>query len=254
MIKTCMSCGEKFETNTKYDYAGSRKNCFICRPHQKTNTTKDTIRKCVGDCGRTLPNTRDFFYKQGKYLSPKCKYCAAKSKKIKALQIYGNDKCSLCGYGKYVGALCFHHIDPTQKDRDITSTKWSKLKLEISKCQLVCFNCHMEIHSGLHLDIFNLERSKTYNAKYMQKMQNTNKMESVRYLGGKCIQCGYDKCLRAMNFHHRQPKDKLFSIGSRRDLLLVEISKELDKCDLLCANCHQERHEISLLQSPDLQT
>jgi hypothetical protein len=60
--------------------------------------------------------------------------------------------------------------------------------------------------------------------------------------GGKCIVCGYDKCKRAMSFHHRNPEDKLFGLSLNhlwsKNRELVE--KEADKCDLMCLNCHAE--------------
>jgi DNA-directed RNA polymerase subunit RPC12/RpoP len=58
--------------------------------------------------------------------------------------------------------------------------------------------------------------------------------------GAKCERCGYDKCLNALEFHHRDPteKDPKWSRGWN----ITRLRKELDKCDLLCANCHREVH------------
>ena len=72
-----------------------------------------------------------------------------------AVQIMGG-KCKLCGYSKCIEALDFHHIDPSVKDGPNGNAAirrgWSKKRIaaEISKCILVCTNCHREIHSGLH--------------------------------------------------------------------------------------------------------
>lgn len=62
----------------------------------------------------------------------------------------------------------------------------------------------------------------------------------VEYKGGKCIKCGYDKCLRALSFHHI--RDKKFTI-SQYKFGLEKMKEEVDKCLLLCANCHMELHE-----------
>ena len=56
-----------------------------------------------------------------------------------------------------------------------------------------------------------------------------------------CAICGYNKCDNALEFHHVNPADKKFNItiphiGNKN---LVE---ELNKCILLCANCHRETH------------
>lgn len=69
------------------------------------------------------------------------------------------------------------------------------------------------------------------------------KEKSVKYKGGKCIKCGYKKSIWSLNFHHRDPKEKDFGIGSYSILSWEKIKIELDKCDLLCANCHGEEHE-----------
>ena len=58
--------------------------------------------------------------------------------------------------------------------------------------------------------------------------------------GARCMICGYDRCSAALEFHHRDPaaKDPKWSRGWSQARLAVE----LDKCDILCANCHRETH------------
>lgn len=58
--------------------------------------------------------------------------------------------------------------------------------------------------------------------------------------GARCQLCGYDRCINALEFHHRDPKEKdpNWSRGWRLERLKIE----LDKCDILCANCHREVH------------
>jgi len=63
--------------------------------------------------------------------------------------------------------------------------------------------------------------------------------------GGKCKTCGYSKCLDALEFHHRNPKEKKFKLSSAmygEGFSQEEIVAEINKCDLLCANCHREVH------------
>ena len=69
------------------------------------------------------------------------------------------------------------------------------------------------------------------------------KRRAIEFLGGKCIKCGYDRCDRALGFHHRDPSKKDFQIGSGAPKSWSRIVKELKKCDLLCANCHLEKHD-----------
>lgn len=68
------------------------------------------------------------------------------------------------------------------------------------------------------------------------------KQRAVEYLGGKCRRCSYDKCSAAMDFHHRDPTQKEFRIASGHTRKWEFIRAELDKCDLLCSNCHRELH------------
>ena len=60
--------------------------------------------------------------------------------------------------------------------------------------------------------------------------------------GGKCERCGYNKCIKALEFHHLDPSQKDFTI-SNDHFKLVEAILESKKCILICANCHRELHD-----------
>ena len=66
--------------------------------------------------------------------------------------------------------------------------------------------------------------------------------EGIVYKGGKCSKCGYDKCNDALEFHHTDPKQKDPNWKRMRLSKLNKIKTELDKCTLLCSNCHKEAH------------
>ncbi len=74
--------------------------------------------------------------------------------------------------------------------------------------------------------------------------QKDRKKKAVEYKGGKCEKCGYDKCLAAFDFHHLDPNEKDYEpsrlFGQNHSW--ETIKSELDKCALLCANCHRETH------------
>lgn len=71
------------------------------------------------------------------------------------------------------------------------------------------------------------------------------KKQSVDYKGGKCERCGYNKCIKALEFHHLDPTKKDFRISSVSKSF-KSIIYELDKCILVCANCHREIHDSVL--------
>ncbi len=79
--------------------------------------------------------------------------------------------------------------------------------------------------------------------KAVSKKRRELKKDAVEYLGGKCKICGYNNYIGALEFHHIDPSQKDFSIStSGNTRAWVKIKKELDKCILLCANCHREVH------------
>jgi hypothetical protein len=64
--------------------------------------------------------------------------------------------------------------------------------------------------------------------------------KAVEYKGGRCVRCGYKVDIRALDFHHRDPSKKEFTLaGNIGRLSWSRVKAEVDKCDLLCANCHR---------------
>jgi hypothetical protein len=70
----------------------------------------------------------------------------------------------------------------------------------------------------------------------------SKKSALVGMMGGKCVRCGYSKCLGALHFHHRDSSDKEFPIGRSHCLDWETLKREAAKCDLMCSNCHSELH------------
>jgi len=96
----------------------------------------------------------------------------------------------------------------------------------LSRC-ISCYKCYSD-SSG------NREKHKLH--------YNGNKDRAIDYLGGKCKDCDEVFIRDVYDFHHRNPKEKSFGIGEKLQGVWKNLPPELDKCDLLCANCHRTRH------------
>lgn len=78
---------------------------------------------------------------------------------------------------------------------------------------------------------------------YVMNRRKAHKERAVEYLGGKCQECGYDRVKAVLCFHHRDGAEKDYGLANMFSTSSwSRIQAELDKCDLLCANCHLEKH------------
>lgn len=126
--------------------------------------------------------------------------CQRRKKKIAVAYLGG--KCSICGYDRCLAALDFHHVDPETKEFSPTKIigRWSfeRVKAELDKCILVCKNCHMEIHHGMHRpeDVVNCLRPTL--AKICDtcgRVYETNR-EDQKFCSCRCAGQSYRKVLR----------------------------------------------------------
>jgi hypothetical protein len=113
-------------------------SCKVCDSLLKGKQTKYCSRVCHNKCGN---HTNQNYTKQQE---------RGLKRKIELLQKAGG-KCSVCSYKKNLAALTFHHTNPTKKDfsltiRECSNNAVSTLLQELSKCLLLCHNCHMELH------------------------------------------------------------------------------------------------------------
>jgi hypothetical protein len=87
----------------------------------------------------------------------------------------------------------------------------------------------------------------------VSKRRRALKTMSIEYKGGKSTFCGYNKCEGALEFHHIDPSQKDFALSVRGLTRSWErIIKELDKCILVCSNCHKEIHSGLLQPSAEM--
>ena len=72
------------------------------------------------------------------------------------------------------------------------------------------------------------------------------KIKYIEYMGGKCKHCGIELTennYSIFDFHHKDPTSKEFVWTKLRLLKEEKIIEELNKCQLLCANCHRLVHQ-----------
>lgn len=113
----------------------------------------------------------------------------------------------------------------------------------------ICSKCNLEkpIHEyhsrgGKRKDEYTAHCKKCHAALTLEKFRGF-KDKCLEYKGTKCCKCNYSKCKAALEFHHVNPNEKDFQISKRHTMKWDVVKKELDKCILVCSNCHREIHE-----------
>jgi NADPH-dependent glutamate synthase beta subunit-like oxidoreductase len=90
---------------------------------------------------------------------------------------------------------------------------------------------------------------KHYEANYSQRREELNarrqqlKTEWLEYKATlKCTKCGFDH-VAALDFHHEDPSQKEYNVNRLvSDGRFKKAYKEIEKCIVLCANCHRIHH------------
>jgi len=159
------------------------------------------------------------------------------AKKVRAINILGG-KCNKCGNNN-IFVMEFHH-NGNDKDFKISGygnmfKHWSKLLKEIEKCSVLCANCHCEEH-------YTVGRSSDKKREFLISMGKE-----------KCDICGYHgQNLNSLCFHHNG--NKLFNVSNyfaRKCVgtTLADLQKEVEKCNIICKNCHILRHSSDIIEN-----
>lgn len=149
-------CGNLKEIRTSSLTSGVTTSCGKCDLNKKefrnpNISTEEKIKICP-ICQKTFStniNNRIYCYD----CSPSQDSGKFRKRAVKhQLILYKGGKCEKCGYNNCEGALQFHHIDPSKKEFILSEFEVTKfcslddLKREVDKCQLLCANCHAEVH------------------------------------------------------------------------------------------------------------
>ena len=255
--KKCTKCGKEWEfsefseSNRYRD--GHVSQCKQCRREQtarwmQNNNLKfaGTVTKICSQCHREK-DIVEF------YSGFQCKECkreyAAKNQKIRRQKIveFRNSlkgvPCLRCGtqYSPYI--MQFHHKDPPQKHKNLSAIKTIKQMIrEAKKCIIVCATCHeiIELESKISARPIDIRIRRPYMSPRRQKLTDI----ANGFRDSPCLDCGKKFPYSVMHFHHRNRSDKRFEIMSSLGLKIVTkelLLEEINKCDVLCPNCHLER-------------
>lgn len=199
-------------------------NCLLCdKQYSSLNGRK-------GYCCKKCQNKSESNHRKTKY--------EARSQELLALK---GGQCEICAYNACKRALSYHHVDPTTKNFQLSSNNlyrsWDEIIEESKKCRLLCQNCHANLHEE--------ERNKTVSKRDSIRKEKYTicKKEFINKMGGKCNRCNYDSIyIQSFTFHHKNKLEKLFPLDciafATRDE--KELQAEVNKCELLCFNCHME--------------
>jgi hypothetical protein len=167
---------------------------------------------------------------------------AAFSKKV---VLFMGGKCEICGLETdYYEVYDCHYKNPEEKEYKVSALRhkdWDAVVVpELLKCALVCHNCHKSLTS----QIARSNPIRSHQSRYNDKRNDSYKQRCIGYIGGGCQICGLiTEDNNIYDFHHTDPSTKISGIAKliSADWITI-VQPELDKCALLCGNCHASVH------------
>lgn len=124
----------------------------------------------------------------------------------------------------------FHHLSGKDTNLSTAAKNWStdRVLSEVTKCTIICANCHHKIHS------------KPPFSDDLARRRNREWLDAEKHRRG-CKKCG-ESDHRCLHFHHISNKRFMLSDAVRLGYSLALILEELGRCVCLCANCHRKDH------------
>ena len=150
MFIVCSKCKKEKEEhsfhNNKARHNGKSAYCISCDKQRKLEYSKT-------EKGRQASRRRSAKYREEHPEKTKASIQKYKEKKQQLVNEYKTYGCSICGYDKCLQALDLHHKDPQEKDSSVADLVCkagiARVEEELSKCVVLCANCHREHHAGL---------------------------------------------------------------------------------------------------------
>lgn len=141
--------------------------------------------------------------------------------------------------GKYCSRSCAAKVNNSKHPKRKLEGLCKGCGCKVSSQRVYCDNCFdMRI---VNPSKYTEAEKRILASNSVVKFRQRVKQDLVAYKGGACVRCGYSRCSDALEFHHVDPSQKDFSI-SGKSLSFEIMKKEVDKCILVCSNCHKEIH------------
>ncbi len=217
------------------------KTCKVC--HEEKNIEYFSKHLCVCKVW-VLVQRRMYYIKNRKRENYRTNAAKMKVRQFIHRSFIGKS-CVLCGCDN-PEVFEYDHIDPSTKKIHVCRAHSIKAaQVEIKKCRIVCSNCHCRVSRDQRL----AQRTPDQHVKSSVRCKRKRRAALQRFVDdkkkeiGKCQLCHFFDCdyLCMLHFDHINPKNKINSIAGMvstladKDVLL----NEMDKCRLLCANCHR---------------
>ncbi len=215
-MRTCVVCGDRIPWQVEHEgqkrKLGPREKCLVCLPYRpSTRGATRGWRRC-GNCDSRF-----------------------KSKQKIGGKVVNLEKRSYCLICQPLGKHFQPTLDAQAKTRSCADCGLAKPVVE-----------YQRVSRRTGKIILGESRCCACRAKEQRDNKRALKQQCVDYKGGACEveTCGYSRCIEALSFHHTDPAQKDFSVSQvhYRVNAFERIRAELDKCRLLCRNCHAEEH------------
>ena len=124
--------------------------------------------------------------------------------------------------------------------QDVPVEEFVKNKFRKEGLQSRCKKCDCEYKASKYKEkreelILKAKHKREAKVQWMREYRQTQH----------CVKCGESRWY-VLDFHHRDPNEKELSVAEMlmRGFGIERMMKEIDKCDVVCANCHREIHYL----------
>ena len=255
----CRDCGVKLNDNNAYFRKSRGIYYFVCKSctnkRRKEFKTKCIEYKgeCCQKCGYNKEITAlEFHHKNQQDKENLVSKMATKSWEKAKKEM---DKCNL------LCANCHREEHYRIDERNAIAAEFNK-NMTTSLSDVILTGRNTGKESCKRCDAVLTEDNKTSgnnkgicrkcDSRYVIEKTIIGKQRAVEYMGGCCSICGYNKCIRAIEFHHVDPAKKSPTYNKRfRSWSFERQKKELENCIIVCSNCHREIHADLRLDEPE---